>query len=231
MRKGDKDQMKRHRKSKHPGESPEWFQEQNIDPLAFSKFQALKEYNLRYERITEICRATTLAELGEPRGCTARTSSASPVKSVSLLLSAPSPPPQQQPAATTTDLRPSPAPFDQSPLSGSNHSITLRTANGASTHLLSLDGGGADGNAATPNELDDAAIADFVNEVLVPAAEKMCMRPTPQPSRASHDDLKQFIYQLNMAAQMGLTWLGRRHLTCECRSRRHPPPPPFFYRA
>ena len=242
VRKGDKHQMKRHRRSRHPREPPLLFREQDQDPVALKQFKALNERNLGYDRVAKICRATTLAELDEPWERAARASSTNPVKSESPPLSAlslppPPPPPQQQqqqqPAVVATGLGLSPAlglSPDQSPLSGSNrNSITFpdrlptanSTANGGGTRLMSLDGADAGGDAATSNEFGDVAITDFVNKVLVPTVDKMHMQSAPQPSRASRDELlERFMRHLMSTAQMGLDLLERRRSTGECHSRR-----------
>jgi hypothetical protein len=66
VRKGDKNQIYRHRTAKHPGEPKKRWKEQDEDPVALKKYKVLNERGLSYERIAEICRATTIAELEEP---------------------------------------------------------------------------------------------------------------------------------------------------------------------
>ncbi|KAF8545233.1 hypothetical protein BDD12DRAFT_160625 [Trichophaea hybrida] len=66
VRKGDKNQIYRHRTSKHPDEPKKRWKEQDQDPIVQKKYRALNERSLSYDRIASICRATTIAELEEP---------------------------------------------------------------------------------------------------------------------------------------------------------------------
>ena len=231
VRKGDKHQMIRHRRSQHPNESALLYREQDQDPVALRQYKLLNERNLGYERVTKICRATTLAELDEPWDRAACASPANPVEAESPLLSAP------PPAPVAAGLGLSPGLFDLSPVPGSKrNSITFSdhlptgssTGNGAGIRLPSLDagsGGGGDGDA-TASEFNDVAIVDFVNKVLVPMVDKMHLQSTPQASRDEH--LGRLLRRLMSTAQAGLDRLERRRSTGEYRSRRHPLP--LFFR-
>ena len=68
LRKGDKNQITRHRKKHHPHEDPKQYKDQTNDPFAAKQLKMLSERAISYERIVRICQAKSIEELDEAWG-------------------------------------------------------------------------------------------------------------------------------------------------------------------
>ncbi|KAF8251594.1 hypothetical protein K440DRAFT_68455 [Wilcoxina mikolae CBS 423.85] len=172
VRKGDKNQIYRHRAAKHPDEPKKRCKEQDQDPIAQKKYRALNERSLSYDRITDICRATTIAELEEPWERAARASSSNLVKTESPLSPTGAFEPGLGLSSNIFNQTSGPSSANSTPFPDIiTSSFGTNAAPSPATHYPGFMNSCQDGSLP----LDDA-IMNFVKDVLVPAVDKMSLQ-------------------------------------------------------